>query len=228
MPKSKIEWTDYTLNPIKGMCPRACPYCYARRMYKRFKWNPSLRFEPQVMLDLARLPDNSRVFIGSTMELFHANIPSEWLKRIFGFIKEAYWIKSIMLTKEPHNLKPWNPLPCWIGVSVDGTDNAPLGRMLYTGFNNAKAKGKFISFEPLLAQTRLDPRDLEWAGIDWVIIGSQTQPEKVPPLKWVKEIIDAADKQGIPVFVKEPLATHYGISCKEFPKGMKDATTSAV
>ena len=41
---TKIEWCDYTINPVKGLCPMACSYCYARRMYKRFKWNPEIRF----------------------------------------------------------------------------------------------------------------------------------------------------------------------------------------
>ena len=43
MNKTKRPWTDYTLNPVKGLCPMACPYCYARAMYKRFKWNPKIR-----------------------------------------------------------------------------------------------------------------------------------------------------------------------------------------
>ena len=45
MNKTKIEWTDYTINPVKGLCPMACSYCYARAMYKRFRWNPEIRYD---------------------------------------------------------------------------------------------------------------------------------------------------------------------------------------
>ncbi|GAH61451.1 unnamed protein product [marine sediment metagenome] len=67
MSQSGIEWTDWTLNPIKGKCPVACPYCYARKMYDRFRWNPEVRFVPSVFNDLPKKP--VRVFVGSTMEL---------------------------------------------------------------------------------------------------------------------------------------------------------------
>jgi DNA repair photolyase len=45
MTQTMIEWADYTLNPIKGLCKYACSYCYARKMYKRFKWNEEIRFD---------------------------------------------------------------------------------------------------------------------------------------------------------------------------------------
>ncbi len=53
MNKTKIEWCDYTINPVKGLCPMVCSYCYARRMYQRFKRNPEVRFEPEVFIDAA-------------------------------------------------------------------------------------------------------------------------------------------------------------------------------
>ena len=77
MQKSKIEWTDYTSNPLKGLCPVACPYCYARGMYHRFKWNPDIWFEPRELETWKRIPAGSKVFVGSTIELF-----GEWNRSV--------------------------------------------------------------------------------------------------------------------------------------------------
>ena len=84
--KTKTEWCDYVINPIKGLCPVDCKdnqgksYCYARRMYKRFKWNPEIRFVKERLI-MPSIP--SRFFIGSTMELFGDWIKDEWMEEIF-------------------------------------------------------------------------------------------------------------------------------------------------
>ncbi|KKK64868.1 hypothetical protein LCGC14_2979890, partial [marine sediment metagenome] len=75
MPKTKIEWTDHSINPVKGYCPEACYYCYARAMYDRFGWDKTVRFEPEVLLSLQKIKVPSRIFVGSTMELF-----GEWIE----------------------------------------------------------------------------------------------------------------------------------------------------
>ena len=84
MGRTKIEWTDFTINPVKGKCPMACDYCYARKMYDRFKWNPELRFDPTVFNNLPTKP--AKVFVGSTMELFLPQCEA-WLEKIFDMIK---------------------------------------------------------------------------------------------------------------------------------------------
>jgi len=209
MPKAKIEWCDYTINPVKGLCPMACPYCYARRMYKRFKWNPEIRFEPEVFEGLCSIGmDNpSKIFVGSTIELFCDEIPPEWLKVIFkwcgGFFTEHTFI---FLTKQPHNLIKWSPFPdnCWVGVSV--TANGDMTNAYY-GLNRVQAGKRFISFEPLLGQIGFDDHVKMKSYVDWVIIGSQTpySPKTAPRIEWVQEIVAAADKVGIPVFLKNNL-----------------------
>ena len=69
-----------------------------------------------------------------------------------------------------------------------------------------EAKHKFISFEPLLGSVGMnDHMKLSDAGVDWVIIGAQTKPYKPPRLEWVREIVEAADKAGVPVFLKDNL-----------------------
>jgi protein gp37 len=88
MQKSKIEWTDYTINPVKGLCPVACSYCYARRMYKRFKWDETIRMLEKPFGDKFYKPGD-RVFVGSTMDLFGDWIKPDWLKKSSGGVKQT-------------------------------------------------------------------------------------------------------------------------------------------
>ncbi len=129
-------------------------------------------------------------------------------KDIFAMVGQFPQHTHIFLTKRPENLIKWSPLPdnCWVGLSVDGTENAPLLRV-YNGLAKTQAKVKFISFEPLLADPKLDSRDLEWAGIGLVIIGQQTPIKKAtkPKIEWIAEIVEACDKAGIAVFLKNNL-----------------------
>lgn len=211
MSKSKIEWCDYTINPVKGLCPMACSYCYARRMYKRFKWNPEVRWEPEHLLDLNLMPNGSKVFIGSTIELFGEWVKEKWLQDLF-----YWWIPRypqhtfIFLTKKPENLIKWNPFPenCWVGVSA--TDNEMFCRAVsYLG--EIKASVRFISLEPLLDEiTTAYPleRVLKHFNINWLIIGQQTpvSAKTMPTVESITEIMTAADRVNIPIFLKNNLS----------------------
>ena len=108
----------------------------------------------------------------------------------------------IFLTKKPENLKQWSPLleNVWVGVTVDGT--TLLNKMLYSRFDRIKASVKFISFEPLLADTTLDSCDLRDAEIGWVILGCRTQPIRYPPWAWVDPIVRACISAEIPLLSK--------------------------
>ncbi len=205
MNRSKIEWTNYSINPIKGLCPMACSYCYARRMYKRFKWNPEIRFEPIRNSDLPRKP--SRIFVGSTMELFGEWIDTFWLDSIFKTVRNNPQHTFIFLTKCPQNLIKWEfPENCWVGVSVC---NDKMLDVAVDKLEDLQAKHKFISFEPLLERLTLSLNyAFYYSGINWLIIGQQTpiRPETTPKLEWIKEIVEAADKASVLVFLKNNLA----------------------
>ncbi len=213
MNRSKIEWCNYSINPIKGLCPMACSYCYARRLYKRFKWNPGIRYEDDAFYGLAELDRNScyaknptKIFVGSTIELFHDSIPEGWLKTIFEYVRLYYHNIYIFLTKQPRNLVKWSPFPknCYIGVSVT---NQAMHNEAIVCLDAIKAKVKFISYEPLLSEISLhSPYDLE--GINWLIIGAQTpySPKTAPKLSWVQKILVAASNaSNIPVFMENNL-----------------------
>jgi protein gp37 len=202
MTKSKIEWCDFTINPVKGLCPMACSYCYARRMYKRFKWDETIRFEP---LDYKKFPNGSKVFVGSTMELFGDWVKPTWLEQIFEWCRRLPNVTFIFLTKQPQNLIKWSPFPdnCWVGVS---TTNSIMTEHAGYYLSEIRAKVKFVSFEPL--QSHINSSFSHWLkddsfdGINWVIIGQQTPVRKSaqPKIEWVREIVEAADKVGILVY----------------------------
>ncbi len=214
MNKTKIEWCDFSINPVRGLCPVDCkdnqgkPYCYARRMYKRFKWNPEIRFANPVWLgnELNKTKPGSRIFWGSTFELFHDCVPDSQRKLIFDAVRLWKDRTHIFLTKRPQNLPREWPDNCWVGVSA--TDwlmfSDALGYLA-----SIHAKVKFISFEPLLKRIQFDmlQKMLFPKVINWLIIG-QCTPAKAstqPKIGCVKEIVEAADKAGVAVFLKNNL-----------------------
>ena len=205
--KKSIGWADFTLNPVKGLCPNSdCPLfpdrCYARRMYKRFKWEPGLRFYPIKDDDLPKKP--SRIFVGSTMELFGEWVDAFWMDSIFKSVKDNPQHTFIFLTKRPLDFLRFNPFPpnSWIGSSVC---NPSMLRKALIELSPIQASVKFLSFEPLLKKIEFHaPYNLDFSEIQWVICGQLTPVSKKtqPKLEWIKEIVDAADKSSIPVFIK--------------------------
>jgi protein gp37 len=199
MQKTKIEWTDYVANPIKGMCKIACPYCYARSLYKRFKWNPEIRFEEKELEKIKGIRKPSKIFICSTHEIFGSWIKKDWQKKIFEAMWENRQHIFQVLTKCPENIPYIIPseLPpnLWLGVTIDKTVGLRLNYL-----RNTDATIKFVSFEPLLA-----PIETDLEGMDWIIIGAQTQPYKPPKKEWVDRIIKEARSHNIPIFLKNNL-----------------------
>jgi protein gp37 len=128
----------------------ACDYCYARAMYKRFKWDEKIRFDWSVANDIAKIKEPSRIFWGSTIELFGKWIDPAWMRLIFDYIKEyCPQHTHIFLTKQPQNLIQYSPFPenVWVGYSATNPD------MFINGLkymSQIKATVKFVSLEPLL------------------------------------------------------------------------------
>lgn len=221
MSQSGIEWTDWSLNPVKGKCPVACTYCYAREMYDRFRWNPQVRFCPSVFNELPKKP--VRVFVGSTIELF---LFDDWMEFILNRCQDFPQHTFLFLTKKPEKLEQWSPFPPNCQVGVTATDSY----MFYEAtdaLQQIQAKTKYVSIEPFLGKIFLDGRSGNY-GIDWLIIGALTgtkakimelakqYPELTPMLwgrkwtlqpkiEWVEEIVRAADRAGVKVFLKDNL-----------------------
>ena len=157
----------------------------------------------------------------------------EWTLAELQMMRENPQHRFYTLTKQPQRLPEFSPFPdnCWVGVTItDGDDDkTPLAYL-----KKVEAKVKYISFEPLLhwwdcASSEMIAKSLEIAGIDWLIIGACTGTVKEmaglidkypdlagmrygnkwtaqPPIEWVKEIVEAADKAGVKVFLKDNLS----------------------
>ena len=242
MHRSKIEWVlnpdNKTLgkiwNPITG-CLNGCEYCYARRLangrLKHRYWandnlaptprdlvNYSLdpfypRFWEDRLYEPCHIKKPSGIFTVDMGELFGDWIPEEWQKLVFSVIEACPQHRFYLLTKQPQNLIKFSPFPdnCWVGVTA--TDDLSYGQAI-RGLSEIEATTKYISFEPLLespAVVHLTYGEI----VNWIIIGAQTKPYKPPEISWVKEIIEAADKASIPVFLKDNLKPLLGDNLRQ-------------
>ena len=175
-------------------------------------------FYPRIWLE--RLPEPlslkkpSKIFTVDMGELFGDWIPRGWQQQIFDVIELCPEHTFQLLTKQPQNLSAWSPFPenCWVGVTAMNFDT--FGHALYY-LGEIEAKVKYVSLEPYLDRIIGDSdsgfynqeclaSDLE-RSLDWLIIGAQTKPYKPPKIEWVQEIVEATDKCGIPIFLKDNL-----------------------
>lgn len=155
MQKSGIEWTDYTSNPVKGYCPMACPYCYSRRIYDRFKWDKTIRFVPEELETWQKAKAGSKIFVGSMIELFGDWVLPEWLESIFYHVKLHPDLTFQLLTKCPENLPKWSPFPPNVYLGVTVINQQMFDKAIHY-LKMVDAKVKFISFEPLLERITLE------------------------------------------------------------------------
>jgi len=216
--KTKIEWTNYSWNPIKGLCPQACWYCYGRAMHKRFKWNPELSWDGRVPILSNKKP--SRIFVCSTIEMFHPQIPKEWRDRIFGTIEADFNKKHTfqILTKLPQNIDRPMPDNVWLGVSIVKGDEAGWDRIYR--LKEVKARLKFISIEPILGMLNT-PMISNMVDFDWFIFGRLTGYGKKhdPDKRWITPAVDYFRGYKKPVFLKDNLKEIWGDNLiQEFPK----------
>jgi len=211
MSQSRIEWTESTWNPVTG-CTKisaGCAHCYAERMALRLQAMGQSNYrngfkvtchEHALFLPLKwRTPQT--VFVNSMSDLFHDEIPDEFIFRIFDVMREADWHRFQVLTKRTNrmkNLAPYLPWPenVWMGVSVENQVSA--GRI--DSLRTTPAKIKFLSLEPLLGPIL----NLDLRGIDWVIVGGESGPGARPMKeKWVIEIKQQCETYNVPFFFKQ-------------------------
>lgn len=228
MNKTKIEWCDFSWNPVTG-CLHGCPYCYARRIAERFKgkafpngFTPT--FYPERLQEPVKVKKPARIFVCDMADLF-----GEWTWGIpQGFATQEYVVNCILntirqcpqhtflfLTKNPARYDQFEfPCNCLIGATITRPDH--LGEMLRATDLYHAGHPSLISFEPLLGG--LPPEHSTcFKGLKWIIIGAQTGPSAVKPKpEWVQSLIDDARKYSIPVFLKDNLGWPEVI--REFPE----------
>jgi len=200
----------------------ACPYCYARRMYDRFGWDKTIRYEDVFWYPGIKGKPGDKYFVGSMMELFGDWIEKWWLENIFEWVTSYPQRTFIFLTKQPQNLQKWSPFPSntWIGATATNLQSYAFAVLW---LQLIEAPVRFISVEPLLAEIPTEKtRQFSWHP-DWLIIGAETGNRKEkPPLEqvqdWAREIIKAADEAGIPVFTKDNLKLPANEVRREWPK----------
>lgn len=224
MNRTRIDWADFSWNPIKGKCPEACWYCYARRIYQRFDLDPKLRLDYKELMAPAALFKPARIFVCSTMELFHPRIPELWRMEIFNIIAALSSLTFIVLTKHPELITKAIPDNVWLGVSVTGAEDWARVREL----SKIPARVKFISLEPFLDKT---PDLGQVRELDWLIIGRLTGHGRKndPKLHALLSVVGQAKALGIPVFLKGslagiwpgPLIQEYPKAAESFPAGQK-------
>ena len=208
---TSIEWTDSTWNPVTG-CTKVssgCTNCYAERMALRLQamGNPSYTngFSVTLHEDALELPlkwkKPQTIFVNSMSDLFHEDIPLEFILHVFDIMRRADWHCFQILTKRSERLLELSPqLPwksnIWMGVTVESNNYTyRIKHLKQTG-----AAVKFLSLEPLLSPIP----NLQLNEIDWVIVGGESGPNARPMYKeWVIDIKNQCQIGKIPFFFKQ-------------------------
>jgi protein gp37 len=208
---SKIEWTNSTWNPLTG-CSKissGCKNCYAERMALRLKAMGQQKYSNGFQLTLheevleqpLQWKNPQMIFVNSMSDLFHEDVPEEFILRAFDVMKEAYWHTFQVLTKRSNRLLEINqeiewPKNVWMGVSVENENN--VYRIDHLRGTNACVK--FLSLEPLLGPLA----GLNLNNIDWVIVGGESGPGARTIRKdWVLDIRNQCLSAEVPFFFKQ-------------------------
>lgn len=209
---SGIEWTDATWNPAVG-CTKispGCKNCYAATLHARLietgseKYSESFSvvkpWEPHLDLPL-RWREPKMVFVNSMSDLFHEDLPFEYLRRVFGVMEQARHHVFQVLTKRSDRLLEladklaW-PENVWMGVSVENQKYTYRAQHLA----QIPAAVRFLSVEPLVGPIE----DLPLDRIHWVIVGGESG-RGFRPMKpeWARAVRDICVKRGVPFFFKQ-------------------------
>lgn len=209
--RSAIEWTEATWNPATG-CSKVspgCAHCYAETFAERWRGVPGHPYEQG--FDLKLHPDRLDVplrwrqpkviFVNSMSDMFHEDIPAEFIAQVFDTMVQATHHTFQVLTKRPERMVeladelPWPP-NVWMGVTIENrrfVNRADLLRQI-------DANVKFISAEPLLGPLE----GLDLAGIDWLIAGGESgYRHRRVGADWIRDLRDRCDEDDVAFFFKQ-------------------------
>ena len=209
--KSSIEWTESTWNPVTG-CNKispGCKFCYAERMARRLKAMSSENYKDGFKLTVHEnavyLPltwkKPQTIFVNSMSDLFHKDIPVNFLMKTFEVMNQANWHRFQILTKRSDILLKLDPIiqwseNIWMGVSVENQDYTY--RIDHLRETNAHIK--FLSVEPLIGEIK----NIDLTNIKWVIVGGESGPgARKMEESWVIRIKDICKESGVPFFFKQ-------------------------
>jgi protein gp37 len=208
---SNIEWTDATWNPVTG-CTKispGCANCYAETFAERFRGVPNHPYEQGFDLKIwpnrlalpATWKKSKRIFVNSMSDLFHKEVPDEYIFKVFDVMNEVNHHQYQVLTKRAERLAALSPRlkwgkNIWQGVSVENADYVSrIDCLRETG-----AAVKFLSVEPLLGPIP----QMNLKGIDWVIVGGESgHRSRAVSEDWIVDIRDQCQAAGVPFFFKQ-------------------------
>jgi len=211
MAETKIEWTELTWNPSTG-CSKissGCKNCYAEKMTKRLTamgvdkyyngfnltWHESELDRPY------SLKQPRMIFVNSMSDLFHEEMPLEFIQKVFQVMNDCPQHVFQVLTKRADILSQYSTLlnwtpNIWMGVTVESQKYTERINFL----RRTGAFVKFLSLEPLLSPLH----ELDLREIDWVIVGGESGSEARPIEKsWVIDIKEQCQHANIPFFFKQ-------------------------
>jgi len=213
---SSIEWTDATWNPVRG-CTKitpGCAHCYAETFAERFRGVPGhpyeqgfdLRLVPEKLSEPLQWRRPRMIFVNSMSDLFHNDVPDDYIVAVAKVMQLARWHTFQVLTKRSERLRDLLASKLafaaaephiWWGVSVE---NRKHGLPRIGHLQAAPAAVRFLSIEPLLED--LGPCDL--TDIAWVIVGGESGPGARPlQPAWVRSIRAHCRRAGVPFFFKQ-------------------------
>jgi len=211
MAQSTIEWTNATWNPVTG-CTKVspgCKHCYAERMAHRLQAMGQPNYVNGFKLTLHEhmlerpltWKQPMLIFVNSMSDLFHPDVPLDFIQQVFAVMRRAEWHRFQVLTKRSERLLALNdqlawPDNVWMGVSVENE----AYRFRVNHLRQTGAQVKFLSLEPLLGPLPA----LHLMGIDWVIVGGESGPGARPMSgEWVVDIQQQCLRADVPFFFKQ-------------------------
>lgn len=210
--QSTIEWTEQTWNPVTG-CTKVspgCKHCYAETMARRLEAMRVRGYEngfgltllPERLNEPLRRRKPTIYFVNSMSDLFHEEVPDDFIRQAFEVIKQTPQHTYQILTKRAGRLSKFfqsyeAPKNAWIGVSVE---NRKDGLPRIDELRNIPAHIRFLSVEPLLE----DLGKINLHGIHWAIVGGESGP-KARPMKqeWAINVQRQCGRQNVAFFFKQ-------------------------
>jgi protein gp37 len=211
MAESSIEWTEMTWNPTTG-CNKisaGCKYCYAEVMTRRLQAMGIEKYKNGFAIrtheDTLHIPyiwkSPKVVFVNSMSDLFHPEVPVEFIKKVFAIMNDTPQHTYQVLTKraerlyEIHHHLNWTK-NIWMGVSVE--DERVIDRIDFLRETNAHIK--FLSCEPLIGPLK----NMNLKNINWAIVGGESGRKARPIMEsWVWDIKQQCAEQGVAFFFKQ-------------------------
>lgn len=223
MAETSIEWTDATWNPVAGctIMSAGCTNCYAMRMaarleamgvekYKgltrksggRAKWTGAISLDEKALSIPSTWSKPRNVFVNSMSDLFHPDVPVDFVRKVWRAMKDTRRHTYQILTKRPDRMAEilsdgFDILPnVWLGTSVE--DGRVLNRL--DDLRNVPAAVRFVSYEPLIGSVMGGKLN----GIHWAIVGGESGPNARPmDPAWIDEIFDQCTDAGAAFFFKQ-------------------------